>query len=592
MSADQGLQRPASMELLKGVAVSAGVAIAPATVLDTEDFRIVRRTVPQEQVPAELEALDQAIRACAAEITALRDGAVKKVGPEVAALFNFHLAILTDPKEREQLERLIREQRCSAAYAVHRLLQGYRMRFAQMRDPIFRERLWDIKDVEDRLLRKLLGEQRERLPDLKGPTILIARDLTPSQTVGLDPKVVIGLATDAGGATSHTAIIAHTLRLPAVVGLGRATEKIREGDTVVVDGTHGLLIARPDPPTLRRYQAEAERYRSVTLRLQELRDLPAETRDGVHIVLLGNIEFPREAKLCIEQGAEGIGLYRTEFLLLQKQRIPTEEDHYEAYREAAEACGDRILTIRTLDLGGDKYQSAAGGQTEANPFLGLRSIRYSLQNLGLFKAQLRAILRASAHGNVRVMFPLITGLMELRQAKMALGDAMEDLEEQGIPFNRNLPVGMMVETPAAALMCRQFAREVDFFSIGTNDLVQYMLAVDRSNQLVAPLYTPAHPAVLRLLRETIRTANRLGVEVSLCGEMGGDPLYTMLLIGLGLRRFSMAAGDIPEVKKIVREVTVADCERVAARALTFDTDRQVTTYLREELRKVLPEISL
>jgi len=513
----------------------------------------------------------------------------ERFGQDTGAIFDFHVSVLKHGKLRQQILDTVAQRKYSAAYAVSVVMQGYQRRWRNMRDQFFAERYRDVQDIENRLLRNILGDQREDLSRLTEEVILIAHDLSPSVTANLSQTKVRGVAMDYGGLTSHTAIVARSLGIPAVMGLKDISVCTAGGDTVIVDGTKGLVIVSPDAETLRSYQAEQERLRLFADELGELRDKPAVTRDGVAVQLLGNIEFPHEAKACIEKGAEGIGLYRTEFLYLQSETEPTEEEHYRAYREVIEAVGNRRVVIRTLDLGADKYTQSRRAEPERNPFLGLRSIRYCLQNLPLFKTQLRAILRVSAEANVYMMFPLISSLMELRQAKMTLGDAMEDLEEDGVPFRRDIPVGIMIETPAAALQCRELAREVDFVSIGTNDLIQYTLAVDRSNERVAPLFTASHPSVLKLLREIVRTAARANIPCSLCGEVAGEPMYTLFLLGIGLRSFSMAPGDVPEIKKLIRSTTIAHAERVAKRALSFDTDRQVTNYLRDETRKIMPE---
>jgi phosphotransferase system enzyme I (PtsI) len=394
---------------------------------------------------------------------------------------------------------------------------------------------------------------------------------------------------DVGGLTSHTAIVVRSMGIPAVMGLQNISTAVSSQDTVILDGTKGLVIVGPDAEMLAEYREEEKRIAAMTSGLGELRDKPAVTQDGVQVRLMSNIEFPYEAQTCIGKGAEGIGLYRTEFLYLKSEEEPTEEEHYQAYSQVLRATGGRPVTIRTLDLGADKYTRSQGLEPERNPFLGLRSIRYCLQNLQPFKVQLRAILRSSVEGDARIMFPLISGLMELRQAKMALGDAMEDLEEMNVPFRRDMPVGIMVETPAAAVQIRELLREADFISIGTNDLIQYTLAVDRGNEKVASLYTASHPAVLRMLRDIVRESNRANVPCSLCGEMAGEPMYVLFLLGIGLRQFSMAAGDIPEIKKIIRSTTMARAARVAKRVLSFDTDRQVSNYLRDETRRIAPE---
>jgi len=379
------------------------------------------------------------------------------------------------------------------------------------------------------------------------------------------------------------------MAIPAVVGLGNVTSAIAGGDIVIIDGTRGMVIVDPDPEQLIEHQEYVRQHARFEAELATLAHLPPITTDGHAVLLMANIEFPAEIDDALARGAEGIGLYRTEFLYMASEVEPTEEDHYVAYAEAVRRLGDKPLVIRTLDLGADKYVYGKGPSKEANPFLGDRSIRMCLHNLPMFKAQLRAILRASVAGDIRIMFPMISTIMELRQAKLVLNDVMEELEDENVPFKRNLPVGMMVEVPAAALMANNFAREVAFFSIGTNDLIQYTLAVDRTNEKVAGLFTPAHPAVLALIRDVIRAANRQGISVSVCGEMAGEPIYTLLLLGLGLSNFSMNGPDVPEVKKIIRSTTTEHARQVARKVLSFDSERQVSHYLREETRKIIPE---
>jgi phosphotransferase system enzyme I (PtsI) len=577
------------MEIKKGIAVSPGVAIAGAVVMESGEYRIPYRTVPEEQVPSELEKLRQAFEGSVAELNSLREATAQQLGSDVASIFDFHYGVLTQGRLREHIASLIGQQKYSAAYAVRDAMRSYQRRFLKMQDQLLRERYKDVRDIERRLLRHLVGQEHEDLTQLAGPAILIAHDLTPSQSANLGKTHVVGVAMDAGGLTSHTAIVVRSMGIPAVMGLQNISTSVSTGDTIILDGTKGLIIVGPDPEMLAEYRAEEKRIAAMTSGLSELRDKPAITQDGVQINLVANIEFPHEAVSCIEKGAEGVGLYRTEFLYLKSEEEPTEEEHYEAYSQVLRATKGRPVTIRTLDLGADKYTKVQQRDPERNPFLGLRSIRYCLQNLQPFKVQLRAILRSSVEGDARIMFPLISGLMELRQAKMALGDAMEDLEEINVPFRRDMPVGIMVETPAAAVQIRELLRESDFISIGTNDLIQYTLAVDRGNERVASLYTASHPAVLRMLRDIVREANRANVPCSLCGEMAGEPMYVLFLLGIGLRQFSMAPADIPEIKKIIRSTTMARAVRIAKRTLSFDTDRQVSNYLRDETRRIAPE---
>ncbi len=583
------------MEVKKGIPVSPGVAIASAVVLDAEDYRITQRTVPPDQVEHEQGHIDMALDAARKDIEDLRDHTAERLGRETAAIFDFHLGVLSNDSFRQKLRDAIADKSYSAAYAVSQVMHEYQRRFLDMNDAVFSDRIKDVYDIEKRLLRHLLGHTREELMNLSDQVIVIAHDLTPSQTAQLDRNKVLGFVTDAGGLTSHTAILARSLGIPAVVGLNDITSTVSGGDTVIIDGSKGLVITKPSAETLEEYQQTGERLLEFVHELDELKDLPAVTLDGTRVELLGNIEFPHEVATCLARGAEGIGLYRTEFLYLRGEANPTEEQHYEAYKSAVQAIEGRPIVIRTLDLGADKYAQVMGGsdpmEREKNPFLGLRSIRFCLANVDIFKAQLRAILRASVLGDVRIMFPLISKTTELGQAKWILAEAMEDLDEDGVPYRKDIPIGIMIETPSAVAMASKFAEEVGFFSIGTNDLIQYTLAVDRSNERVAGLYTGTDPAVIHFVREILHKANRRGVDCSLCGEMAGDPMFTLPLLGLGLKKFSMAPNDIPEIKQIIRKVTLKHAQEVARRILRLESDREIYNYLRDEMLKILPEFA-
>ena len=578
----------ADMEIFTGTSVAAGVAVAEAVVLEAEDYRIPERTVPTEDVSRQFELLESALSRAVAELQTQSDDLASHAGREAADVFRWHIGVLEDPRLRGQIEGLIHKHRYSAAYATSTVMRNQQRRFLQMSDPLLAERIRDVQDIERRLIRNILGEGREDLAHLTKPVVLVAHDLAPSLTATLVNTKVVGLALDAGGPTSHAAILLRALGRPAVIGVSDIATRVGGGDLVIVDGSNELVIVSPDAATLAEYRAQEQSFVRLADELDHLRDLEAVTKDGTRVLLMGNIEFPEESAKSIAKGADGVGLYRTEFLYLARNGAPNEEEQYQAYRTAIEGSQGRPITIRTFDLGADKYTQQRSYEREPNPMLGLRSIRYSLQNLDMFKVQLRATLRASVLGDVRLMFPLIVSLMELRQAKMTLHDAMEDLEEEGVGFRRDIPVGMMLETPAAALQCDHFAREVDFMNIGTNDLVQYLLAVDRGNERVSRYYATSHPSVLQSLRNVIRTCSRAGVDCSLCGEMAGEPLYTLLLLGLGLRTFSMAPGNVPEIKKLIRLATITQTERVARRALSFETERQVSNYLRDETRKLLP----
>ena len=576
------------MEIVQGITVAPGVAIAHAVVLDAEEYRIPYRQVDPAERERELQLLHNALEACITELKEQKETVAAQLGHDAADVFNWHIGVLRDPAIRRSIEQLIRERHHSAAYAVSFVMRSHQRRFMQMSDPLLSERIRDVRDIERRLVRHVLGESREDLAHLTKEVILVAHDLSPSQTARLSGTRAVGIVLDVGGSTSHTAILLRSLGRPSVIGVKDVSTRVSGGDLVIVDGTNQLVIINPDEPTLEQYRAQKLDYGRLMVELESLRDLEPVTRDGVRIYLYGNIEFPGEAKASLMYGADGVGLYRTEFLFLRGEGEPGEEEQYRAYVSALTGAQGKPVTIRTFDLGADKYTQEKHYEQERNPMLGLRSIRYSLQHLDMFKTQLRAILRASVHGPVRLMFPLIISLMEFRQAKMTLHDAMEDLQDEGIPFAKDIAVGMMMETPAAAIQCREFAREVGFMSIGTNDMIQYVLAVDRGNERVNRFYTPGHPAVVRLLRDVIRTCNREGVDCSLCGEMAGEPLYTLLLLGLGLRSFSMAPRNVPEIKKLVRLATISQAERVARKAMTFETERQVINFLRDATKKMVP----
>lgn len=577
------------MERLQGIAVSPGIAIGEALVLDNEGFRIPRRFLPRDAVEEELERLDRAFAAAVAEVEHNRQQVADQLGDDYAAIFSAHLQMLRDPRLHEEIEEMIRSRHYSPEYAVSRALRRYAKVFQSLEGQYMAERANDIFDIEKRILRNLLGRRREELSQVTSPVLVLAHNLTPSETANLNPQFALGMVTEIGGPGSHTAIVAEGLGIPAVVGVGPFLTDVSGGDTVIIDGDQGQIVLHPDEETLARYRHEVEEQRMLATKLESLRELPAETTDGESIQLLGNIEFPYEVKQCKERGAAGIGLYRTEFLYLGRDDDPSEETHFESYSSVVQAMRDKPVVMRTLDLGADKMRSLPDPEDERNPFLGLRSIRLALRNRDLFRIQLRAILRASTLGEIRIMFPLISTILEFRQARMVLADAMEDLEEAGIPFDRDVKVGMMVEVPSAVMMMDHFVEEVDFFSIGTNDLIQYCLAVDRSNKDVANLYTASDPAVIRMIDMAVKAAKGSGVPISMCGQMCGDPTYTMLLLGMGLRSLSVTPAAVPEIKRVCRSVTIDKCEAVADRVRSLENARDIKTYLKEELSRVFPE---
>lgn len=575
----------------RGIAVSPGVVSGPALVLGTEDFRIPQVYVSVDAVDSEIARFHLALDAVCNEIAENEKLATQKLGAQYGAIFGAHLQMVKDPSLVNGIEDQIRERNFSPEHAASRVIRKYANELQNLGNTYLAERAADLFDLEKRLLRHLLGERREELAHLTAPVIVLAHDLTPSETSRLDKKFVLGFATEVGGRTSHTAILAGALEIPAIVGVGNFLSYVSGGETVILDGTHGEVIVDPDEVTTKQYLDSVVRIRTASERLQALRPLRAETRDGERIRLMGNIEFPDEVGQCQNRGADGVGLYRTEFLYLEKDRIPTEEDHYEAYCAVAAACSPHSVVIRTLDLGADKVPLSGDlvPRNVLNPVLGLRSIRLSLEDLTLFKTQIRAILRAATKGNVSVMFPLVSTLLELRQAKMIVSDVMEDLEEQGIPFQRDLPIGMMMEVPSAALMADEFAQETDFFSIGTNDLIQYVLAADRSDPAVASLYSAGDPSVIRLIQQILDAGKKHDTPVTVCGQMSSEPHFLPLLVGMGLRQFSVTPQAIPELKEVVRNITIPQAEAITEHVKSLYVARNVENYLRDELRKICPQ---
>ena len=576
------------MDIKKGIAVSPGISIAKSLILDSEDYRIPRRPIEPSQRLTETQRVKNAFTAAIAELTRLAAVQGKSAG-KIMDIFAVHLRFLKDRTLRRKITDLVRSDLVTAEYAVSSVLREVAAHFTKVKDQYISERADDIYDIERRLLKQLLGRKREDVANLTEEVIVVARELSPTQTAGFDRQYVKGIASDTGGRTSHTAIVARSLGIPAVVALEDLTEYVRGGDTVIVDGNRGIVIVNPDEQTIRRYREYSQEFTALEHRLDALRELPAKTRDGFEIKLLGNIEFPDEAALVLEKGGQGIGLYRTEFLYLNSKTEPTEQEHYDAYARTLEVFKDRPVIIRTMDLGADKYTQSKRFAPEPNPMLGLRSIRFCLQNLTLFKTQLRAILRASTLGQVKVMFPLITNLQELKQARLILRDVMEDLAEQNIPYNKAIEMGIMIETPSAALTAYSLARNVDFFSIGTNDLTQYTLAVDRGNELVSTLYSAADPAVLRLIRTVLQDAHKARIDCSVCGEMASEPEHIMLLLGMGVRTLSIAPPMIPEIKQIIRSVTIEESNQIARKVLSMNSESHISSYLRTIAREILPE---
>jgi phosphotransferase system enzyme I (PtsI) len=578
------------MQRIKGIAVSPGIVVGRAFLVGSAEQVVPHRTIEESEVPGQRVRLHGALAAATSEIAALSERTRRELGTEPAKIFEFHAGLLRDKALVAAIERRIAERFVTAEQAVADQFRVLVDQFKRMGNEVFEQKANDVLDLERRVLGQLMGAQESRLAQLAEPAIVVAHELTPSQAAAMDRAKVTAIVTDLGGRTGHTSIVARALGLPSVVGCQRLSAEVEDGDELIVDGSEGMVIVRPDARTLEEYRRRQERSNRSRAALRELSGLAAETKDGVRVALMGNIEFPEEVERVLANGGDGVGLYRTEFLWLTRKEPPTEQDHLDAYLRAIRLLDGRPLTIRTCDLGADKYTQEQMEEPERNPFLGLRSIRHSLANPVEFKTQLRAILRASAHGPVKTMFPLVGNPMELRQGKLMIADLSEELEDEGIAFDRQMQVGIMIEVPSAALMSRALAAESAFFSIGTNDLIQYTLAVDRGNERVAHLYQAAHPAVVYLVKNIVRAARSAPIDCSVCGEMAGEPLFCMLLLGMGLRTLSMVPDQIPVIKRVVRSVTMEQCERLARRVGSFDSERQVETALRDELRKLDPDV--
>jgi len=577
---------------LQGIAVSPGVAIGRALVFDREGYRITRCLVKPEESDIELHRLVEAVGYAREKLESTQLSTKASLGDHLGSIFSAQQQILVDPNLQSELESLIRKKSYSAEYAVSEVFTRYAAIFRKSPSTFLAERANDVRDVERLLLEQLTGQPMATLTQLPHEAIVVSHDLTPGETAAFDREKVLGICTEAGGPGGHTAIVARGMEIPAVVGVGNFLHNIRSGDEVIVDGHLGRIIVLPDPETKDRYLQRRLFRQSIATQLEEIRDLPATTSDGVRIELMANLEFPHEAAACLARGADGVGLYRTEFLYLGHTLEPSEEEHYEAYAQVVRDMQNRPVVIRTLDLGADKMGMTRPAEPENNPFLGLRSIRLSLRNPALFRIQLRAILRAACLGDVRVMFPMITTLDELRNARFLLRSVSEDLLTESKVIPCAVQVGMMVEVPAAVLMLDRFIEEIDFVSIGTNDLTQYTLAVDRSNDSVVDLYQACDPAVLRLIEKTQQVASKHNKSTSVCGEMSNNPAYALLLVGMGIRTLSIAPAAIPILKKAIRSVTIGQCEAMAWRALRLDTAREVDAFLMNQLAGLVPEIVL
>ncbi len=575
------------MITLKGIAAAPGISIAKAYRIGKEEFLIPKVPIRTEDIPLQLQLFEEALIATRKEIIELQKKIGLDMGQEEAQIFDAHLLVLEDRMLIEEIISRLKKEQINVAYIFSEVLKKYIEVFSKIEDDYLRERTADLNDVGKRILRNLLGKEYKGLKDLKEKAVVVAHDFSPSDTAAMKKEVVVAFITDIGGKTSHTAIMAKSLEIPAVVGTMDATSKIQSGDTLIVDGGMGIVIVNPDEDTLRIYRDQIEKLKGISERFLAVKDLPAVTLDGRNIEIAANIELPSEIPSVKSHGAKGIGLYRTEFFYMNRKDAPAEEEHFQAYKYVASALHPDAVVIRTLDLGGDKFLSQFEMPKEIQPFLGCRAIRFCLARPDVFKVQLRAILRASAFGNLRLMYPMISGIEELQQANAILEECKEELRREGVSFDENIRVGVMIEIPSAAMTADLLSKEADFFSIGTNDLIQYSLAVDRANEKIAYLYEPAHPAVLRMIKNIIDAAHQNNIWVGMCGEMASDEIFALVLLGLGLDEFSLSSLAIPQIKYIIRSVTYAQAKNIANEVLGLSTAKAVETFMQDRLREIL-----
>jgi phosphoenolpyruvate-protein phosphotransferase (PTS system enzyme I) len=577
-----GSERTESREF-RGIGASAGIAIGRVLITERRRVAVSECTVPAEEIPAELLRLSKAVERAKTELASLKDQLAETHAPEHLCVIDAHLMLLDDTMLVGETNQYIEQLGINAEGALKRTLTRFKTLFDGVDDEYLRERSGDLETVVERVLRSMVGENQAPISQgADGRVVVVAHDLSPADILQIDRTKVIGILTDLGGKTSHTTILARAFEIPAVVGLERISSELADGDMVIVDGSTGMVIINPDQETFLDYLQRKQRYEYVERELLKLRDLPAETPDGHRIRLKGNVEFIDEIAAINRHGGDGIGLYRTEMLFMNKELAPDEEEQFEAYAAIVKEMAPHPVTIRTLDIGGDKLLTGVDISDEMNPALGMRAIRLSLRHPETFKVQLRAILRASAFGDVRLFFPMVSGVGEVRAAKKLLEEAKREL--RGVhPFDEDVQVGIMIEIPSAVVIADLLAEEVDFFSVGTNDLIQYTLAIDRTNEHLSPLYEPLHPAVLRSLKIVVDAAHAAGIEACICGEMAGEPEYLPVLLGLGFDELSMNAVSIPRVKKILRRCSMADAREVAAKILTFSTAEEADLYLKSEI---------
>lgn len=573
---------------LKGIAVSPGIIIGKARLVERSKVKIFYQyLIHEEQINREVERFRDALETTKNQIITLKDRMPDQIKKH-AFILDTHLMILDDSMLCDATINSIKDEKTNAEWALKKSIQNIRLLFEQIEDEYIRERFSDVENAAERILRNLAGKEQKNLYEIDERVIIVAHDLSPVDTSGMNVGKVMGFITDMGGRTSHSAIIAHALKIPAVVGLESVTHQVQDGTLLIVDGNSGEVIIGPDDETIIQYQEMQLQHQKYESSIASIGRLPAETVDGHKITIEANIEFLEEVVLAKEHGAEGIGLYRTEYLYLRSKSIPDEEELFKDYKEVAENMAPNPVTIRSLDLEGNKFSSLALTE-EMNPALGLRAIRFCLKEPKIFRSQLRAILRASVYGKIRLMFPMISGLQEIHESKKILNGVMKELDHEGVPYDRDMEVGIMIEIPSAVAVADILAKHVDFFSIGTNDLIQYALAIDRGNEHVAYMYKPFHPAILRMIKQAVKAANKAGIKVALCGEMAADPLCAFVLLGLDIEGLSMNARGIPGIKKIIRSISIKESKKALKHIFQLETAEEVREYVSAKVRTLLPD---
>jgi len=574
----------------QGLGVGPGIARGIVFIHHPDDEEPPKRRIDEFDVANEIVRFESALIATRAQILEMQQRIAEAIGAKDASIFDAHLLVVEDRTLIDEVLRTLERERFNVEFVFAEVANRYAKTLSEIDDPYLRERAFDIHDVTRRVIRNLLGRSAKTLGAMDVPQVVVAHNLTPSDTATLNRQMVLGFATDVGSRTSHTAIMARSLNIPAVVGLKNISQCLQPGDQVLLDGNSGLVILNPTDQTLWEYGEIEVKLEHVQEVLTELRDTKSTTLDGRHVILSANIELPEDVPLVVEAGAEGVGLYRTEFFYMNKSELPSEDEQLDTYRSVAEAILPESVIIRTLDLGGDKFLSHSHLPTEINPFLGCRAIRFCLDRPDIFKAQLRAILRAATTGNVQMMFPMISGLSELRQAKEILEVCKGELRDEGKPFKEDIELGIMIEVPSAVLVGDALAREVKFFSIGTNDLIQYTIAVDRVNERIAHLYEPTHPAILRLIEMTVSAAHANGIWVGVCGEMAGEITLTPLLLALGVDELSASPGLVPRVKKAVQTLDSKECNQLLEDVRDLNSAAEILARCEEVARRHYPEL--